>query len=139
MKTKQDVILPGRGIYWIIGSIVGVCVLLALTGLILVNTPDYRDGYARPSESKTVITPDRQQEAVRAMVDFMVKDGNVVGLRMWARSLGVSSPEFSSAATLREEIKRASNNFSIYRGKDELVKLMQLLGNNDAVLKEVVR
>jgi hypothetical protein len=58
---------------------------------------------------------------------------------MWARSLGVSSPEFSSAATLREEIRRASNDFAIYRDKNELLKLMQLLGNNDAILNEVVR
>jgi hypothetical protein len=139
MKTKHDVILPGRGIYWILGSIVGVCALLALTGAILANTPDSREGYARPSEQKAAITPDRQQEAVRVMADFMVKDGNVIGLRMWARALGVSSPEFSSAATLREEIKRASNDFAIYRDKNEMLRLVELLGNNSSILDEVVR
>ncbi len=139
MKTKHDVILPGRGIYWIIGSIVGVCALLAFTGLVLVNTPDSRDGYVQPSESKTTITPDRQQEAVRAMADFMVKDNNVIGLRMWARSLGISSPEFSSTATLREEIRRASSDFMIYRDKNEMLRLVELLGSDAATLNEVVR
>lgn len=137
MKTKHDVILPGRGIYWIIGSIVGIFVLLALMGAILANTPDSRDGYARPVESQVTITPDRQQEAVRAMADFMVKDDNVIGLRMWARLLGVSSPEFSSASTLREEIKRASKDFAIYRDKNELFKLIELLGNDGAMLNEI--
>lgn len=139
MKTKHDVILPGRGIYWIIGSIVGVCALLALTGAILANTPDSREGYARPSEQKAAITPDRQQEAVKTVADFMVKDGNVVGLRMWARSLGVSSPEFSSTATLREEIRRASKDFAIYRDKNEMLRLVELLGSDAAILDEVVR
>jgi hypothetical protein len=73
------------------------------------------------------------------MADFMVKDGNVIGLRMWARALGVSSPEFSSAATLREEIKRASNDFAIYRDKNEMLRLVELLGNNSSILDEVVR
>ncbi len=139
MKTKHDVILPGRGIYWIIGSIVGVCALLALTGAILANTPDSREGYARPSEQKAEITPERHQAAVRAMADFMVKDDNVIGLRMWARSLGVSSPEFSSAATLREEIKRVSNDFAIYRDKDEMLRLVEVLGNNASILEEVLQ
>lgn len=139
MKTKHDVILPGRGIYWIVGSIVGVCTLLALTGAILANTPDSREGYARPSEQKAAITPDRQQEASRAMADFMMKDGNVIGLRMWARSLGISSPEFSSTATLREEIKRASNDFAIYRDKDEMLRLVEVLGNNASILEEVLQ
>lgn len=136
MKTKHDVILPGRGIYWIIGSIVGVCGLLALTGAILANTPNSGDGYVRPVES---ITPDRQQEAVRSMADFMVKDDNVIGLRMWARSLGISAPEFASAATLRENIRRNTNDFSIYRDKKELTRLVELLGNQDLILDEVVR
>lgn len=135
---KHDVILPGRGIYWVIGSIVGVCALLALTGAILANTPDSREGYARPSESKTTITPDRQQEAVRAMADFMVKDGNVIGLRMWARSLGVSSPEFSSTVTLREEIKRATNDFEIYRDKKEMMGLISLFADSDALFIETL-
>lgn len=139
MKTKHDVILPGRGIYWIIGSIVGVFAVLVLTGAILANTPDTRDGYARPSESKATITPDQQQEAVRAMADFMVKDDNVIGLRMWAWSLGVSSPEFSSAATLREEIRRTSNDFVIYRDKEEMLRLVELLGNNNSIFEEVLR
>jgi len=134
MKTKHDVILPGRGIYWIIGSIVGVCGLLALTGAILVNTPDSRGAY----EEQTTVTPDRMQESVKAMADFMVKDGNVTGLRMWARSLGVSSPEFSSAATLREEIRRSTNDFSIYRNKKEVVRLVELLGDQGEVFDEVM-
>jgi hypothetical protein len=73
------------------------------------------------------------------MADFMVKDDNVIGLRMWARSLGVSSPEFSSAATLREEIKRASNDFAIYRDKSEMMRLVELLGSSPATLDEVIR
>lgn len=138
-KYKHDVILPGRGIYWVIGSIVGVCGLLALTGAILANTPQDTGGYAAPKVQETAITPEKMQSGVSAMADFMVKDGNVIGLRMWARSLGVSSPEFSSATTLREEIRRASNDFTIYRNKDELFKLMELLGNKDATFSEVVR
>lgn len=135
MKAKHDVILPGRGIYWIIGSIVGVLGLLALTGVILGNTPDSRGAY----EGQATVAPDRMQESVKAMADFMVKDGNVTGLRMWARSLGVSSPEFSSAVTLREEIRRTSNDFSIYRDKNELMRLVELLGNNGAVFDEITK
>jgi hypothetical protein len=139
-KTKRlgDRELPGNPILWIIGSIVGVCALLALTGAILANTPDSREGYARPSEQKAAITPDRQQEAVKAMADFMVKDDNVIGLRMWARSLGISSPEFSSAATLREEIKRASNDFAIYRDKKEMMRLISLFADSDALFIETL-
>ncbi|MFZ2728553.1 MAG: hypothetical protein WAZ10_03555 [Minisyncoccia bacterium] len=139
MKTKHDVILPGRGIYWIIGSIVGVCLLLALTGAFFANTAQDTDGYAKPKVQETAITPDRQQEAVRAMADFMVKDDNVIGLRMWARSLGISAPDFASAATLRENIRRNTNDFSIYRNKEELTRLVELLGNQDAILSEIVR
>jgi hypothetical protein len=129
-KHKHDVVLPGNPIWWVLGSIVGVIGLLALIGAILANTPQDTGGYAEPKAQETAITPDRQESGVRAMADFMVKDGNVIGLRMWARSLGVSSPEFSSAATLREEIKRASDDFAIYRDKNELFKLIDLLGNN---------
>jgi hypothetical protein len=69
----------------------------------------------------------------------MVKDDNVIGLRMWARSLGISSPEFSSAATLREEIKRASNDFALYRDKNEMMHLVELLGSNTSIFDEVLR
>lgn len=140
-KTKRlgDRELPGSPLYWIFGSIIGVFGLLVLTGAILANTPDSGDGYARPTEQKMAITPNKQQEAVRSMADFMVKDDNMIGLRMWARSLGISSPEFSSAATLREEIKRASNDFEIYRDKSELFKLFELLGNDGTTFGEITR
>lgn len=138
MKNKNDIILPGHGLYWILGAIVAVLGLLALTGAYFANTGQDYDGYSQSKGQETVITPEKMQSGVSAMADFMVKDGNVVGLRMWARSLGVSSPEFSSATTLREEIRRASNDFAVYRNKDEFSKLIELLGSNDAILQEVV-
>lgn len=127
---KHDVTLPGRGIYWILGSIVGVVGLLVLTGAYFANTGQDYDGYAKPNVQETAITSEKMREGVRAMADFMVRDGNVTGLRMWARSLGVSSPEFSSAATLREEIRRASNDFALYRNKEKLFELTDLLNHN---------
>lgn len=138
-KYKHDVELPGNPILWVFGSIVGVCGLLALTGAYFANTAQDYDGYAKPKVQETTITPDRQQTGVRAMADFMVKDGNVIGLRMWARALGVSSPEFSSAMTLREEIRRASNDFAIYRDKKELFELINTLGDQNEIFKEVIK
>ena len=138
-KRLGDRELPGSPILWVLGSIVGVCGLLALTGAYFANTAQDTGGYAKPKAQETAITPDRQQNAVRNMADFMVKDDNKIGLQMWARSLGVSSPEFSSASTLREEIKRASSDFAIYRDKDELMGLMKLLANQNATLDEVLR
>ncbi len=138
-KYKHDVTLPGRGLYWVLGAIVAVLGLLALTGAYFTNTSQDYDGYAKPKAQETAITPEKMQNGVSAMADFMLKDGNVVGLRMWARSLGVSSPEFSSAATLREEIRRASSDFAIYRDKNEILRLVELLGSDTAILDEVVR
>ena len=91
------------------------------------------------SKSDDSITPDRMQSGVRAMADFMVKDNNVIGLRMWARSLDTSAPDFASAATLRANISRASNDFALYRDTEELTRLVELLGNQDVILDEVLR
>jgi hypothetical protein len=139
MKTRHDVILPGHGLYWILGSLVAVVGLLALMGAYFANTADNPDAYAKPITPNVAITPNRQQEAVRRMADFMVKDENIIGLRMWARSLGISAPDFASAATLRENIRRNTDDFSIYRDGDELLKLVQLLGDNHEILKEIIR
>jgi hypothetical protein len=140
-KTKRfgDRELPGNPLLWIFGSLVAVCVLLAVVGAFFASMPDTRDGYVQPQEEKEAITPDRQQVAVRAMADFMVKDDNVIGLRMWARSLGISAPDFASAATIRENIRRNTNDFEIYRDQKELTRLVELLGNQDAILDEVIR
>jgi hypothetical protein len=137
-KRAYDVKLPGNGIYWIIGSIFAVTAILGVTGAIISRSPSDPSAYEAP-KSDTAITSDKMQSAVRAMADFMVEDDNVIGLRMWARSLGISAPDFASAATLRENISRNTNDFSIYRNKEELARLVELLGNQDMILNEVVR
>ncbi|TSC70659.1 MAG: hypothetical protein CEO12_239 [Parcubacteria group bacterium Gr01-1014_46] len=126
----------------VLWSLVAFCVMGG--GLILLDnwvgrgdTPSYTGNLPR-QEAKDVVTPDRQQEAVRAMADFMVKDDNVIGLRMWARSLGISAPDFASAATLRENIRRNTDDFSLYRDKKELTRLVETLANQDSMLLEVV-
>jgi hypothetical protein len=136
-KSKQT--LVDKIVLW---SLVAFCVLGG--ALVLLDnwagrndTPSYAGNLPR-QEAKEVITPDRWQEGVRGMADFMVKDGNVIGLRMWARSLGISSPDFSSAATLREEIKRVSNDFAIYRDKNELKRLIETLADSDRIFTETL-
>lgn len=140
-KTKRlaDRELPGNPLLWVFGSVVGVFALLMLVGAFFASMPDSGgEGYARPSESKAAITPDRQQDAVRGMADFMVKDDNVIGLRMWARSIGVSAPDFASAATLRENIRRNTDDFALYRDKDEMMHLVSVLADQDALFLETL-
>lgn len=139
-KTKRlaDRELPGNPLLWIFGSVVGVFALLMLVGAFFASMPDTRDGYARPQEEKVTITPDRQQDAVRGMADFMVKDDNVIGLRMWARSIGVSAPDFASAATLRENIRRNTDDFALYRDKEEMMHLVSVLADQDALFLETL-
>src|SRR3989344_7776842 len=147
-KRAGDVVLPGRGWHWIL-AVPTTFIALIILGVMLYEPIDTRslkemspeeiDQAKTALKQRTAATPpkpvevaptNKQQEGVRAMADFMVKDENIIGLRMWARSLGVSSPEFSSAATLREEIRRASNDFAIYRASKELTRLIETLRNN---------
>lgn len=93
---------------------------------------------ATPPKPVEVVPINKQQEAVRAMADFMVKDDNIIGLRMWARSLDTSAPDFASAASLRANISRASNDFALYRDNDELTSLISILANQDAMFIEVL-
>ncbi|MCL9971996.1 MAG: hypothetical protein NBV63_01120 [Candidatus Pacebacteria bacterium] len=136
-KTKQT--LVDKIVLW---SLVAFCVMGG--GLILLDnwagrndTPSYT-GNSPQQRPVGVLDPGKMQSGVRAMADFMVKDDNVIGLRMWARSLGISAPDFASAATLRENIRRNTDDFALYRDKDELTRLIKLLGNEDAIFEEVL-
>ena len=137
LNTKKQT-LGDKILLWFL---VAFCVFGGLL-ILLDNWAGRNDvpGYSTPTpqETKSSITPDRIQESVRAMADFMVKDENVIGLRMWARSLGISAPDFASAATLRENIRRNTNDFAIYQNKEELTRLVELLGNQDAIFIEVL-
>ncbi len=160
-KTKRvgDMVLPGKGWHWILGVPVSFFLLFMLGTLVYApqndlpvrGQPGFEEAVKRAQQEQQMnvqkttldtdrsVTPDKMQSSVRAMADFMVKDGNIIGLRMWARSLGVSTPEFASATTLREEIRRASNDFALYQNNDELLKLTKLLDSSSATLNEVSR
>ena len=129
--------LPGKGIYWILGSVLFVGSFLIFAAL-TASPESYSESGYEAAKEKSTITPDKTQAAVRAMADFMVKDDNVIGLRMWARSLGISAPDFASAATLRENVRRNTNDFEIYRDSKELTRLMETLSNENAMLLEVL-
>lgn len=136
-KTKQT--LVDKIVLW---SLVAFCVLGG--ALVLLDnwagrndTPSYAGNLPR-QEAKDALTPDRQQEAVRGMADFMVKDNNVIGLRMWARSLGTPAPDFASAASIRAIIAKASDDFAIYRNKNEMLRLVETLSNQNTMLLEVL-
>ena len=77
-----------------------------------------------PQES---VYADEFQNTWRGNADHMVQENDLIGLRAWAHSLNISTPDFASAPTLREEIYRVSKDFSIYRDKNSSLRLMQIL------------
>jgi hypothetical protein len=85
-----------------------------------------------------MITPEKLQTAVQEMAQFMVKDDNRIGLKMWAKALGQSAHDFESAASLYAKIRQASNDFSVYKNPQEVSSLIQLLGNQDMIFDEVI-
>ena len=136
VKTKIDeqVTIHQKKVKILVG------VLLVFFGFIFISiiSSGSSPQPATQNERTSALTPDRMHSSVRAMADFMVKDDNKIGLRMWAQSIGVSAPDFASAATLRANISRASNDFSLYRNKDEFTKLVSTLSNTDAMFIEVL-
>ena len=136
-KRAHDIVLPGKGLYWILGSVLFVGSFLLFAALTATPSSSSGTGYETPKTDRS-ISADKMQSAVRSMADFMVKDDNKIGLRMWAQSIGVSAPDFASAATLRANISRASNDFSLYRDKDEFTKLVSTLSNTDSMFIEVL-
>src|SRR3989338_8940721 len=117
-----------------VARIVLIPVVSILLVLLIVGIATYDSNVSplsEPIKQFENINPNRMQSSVRAMADFMVKDDNLTGLRIWAQSLNVSSPEFSSATTLHEEIRRASDDFAIYRDSKELTRLIETLSNTD--------
>jgi len=150
-KRAGDIVLPGKGWQWVVSTLIFLIAIIVIAiqsaddkNVVVRGQPGFEQARARAVEAQAQketdaavsnavdqfmqVTPDKTQSSVQAMADFMVKDGNITGLRMWAQSLGVSSPDFASALTLREEIRRASNDFSIYRDKKEVLRLIELLG-----------
>jgi hypothetical protein len=57
----------------------------------------------------------RRQDFARTLADEFVKQNDTMALRLWAASHNLSEPELASAATIREDIARESNNFALYR------------------------
>ncbi len=137
-KRAHDIVLPGKGWHWILGTLLVLFLLLTYAVMTASNSPSNPDAYQTPKADRSSISADKMQSAVRSMADFMVKDGNKIGLRMWAQSIGASAPDFASAATLRANISRASNDFALYRDKDEFTKLVSTLSNSDSLFIEVL-
>lgn len=149
-----DIVLPGKAWHWIVGIPIGLIFLLILA-LTFSDPPDTRSLQEMSSEEiaqakeklkqeaasapKPVAVPvSKERDAVRGMADFMVKDDNIIGLRMWAGSIGVSAPDFVSAASIRAEISKATNDFEPYRDPNEVLKLMRVLADQDAMFLEVL-
>jgi hypothetical protein len=85
---------------------------------------------------------DRRQAFTRALADELVARNNIAILRAWAKAQKTAAPEFASAATLRENIRRASNDFAFYKDEQVFgtlyVEVTQAEGGDDvldAVLK----
>lgn len=93
----------------------------------------------QPQTSSTNdLTPEKLQAATKSMAEFMVKDSNRVGLRMWAKSLGQTPPNGASAETIYASIKATSNDFALYRSRDELLKLIQILADQQGIFDETL-
>lgn len=104
----------------------------------LTPKPETISQQTQTTQSTTEISPDKLQNGVRSMADMMVKQDNRIGLRMWAKSLGVSAPSFSSSETMLVTIKKYSNDFSLYRDKKEVLKLAKVISSQDLIFDEVL-
>ena len=115
-----------------------VSIFFLVVGLILLAIFNTSDTPSVPTQTQEKISPDRLQNAARSMGEFMVKDDNKVGLRMWAKSLGRSAPDFASAESIFANIKQASNDFALYKDTKEMMELVQILSNQDLIFDEVI-
>ncbi len=122
-KRAGDVVLPGKSWHWALGILFALFALIAYA----VTTAPGMEQQTPVQEKQESIYADEFQKTWQDNADFMVKENDLVGLRAWAQSLNISVLEFASAATLREEIRRASSDFSIYRDKESTERLLVIL------------
>lgn len=133
-KRAGDVVLPGKGWQWVVGTLIfliGIIVIAVQsvdeTNVVVRGQPGFEEAVQKTQQQPQSGYADEFQKTWRENADFMVQENDLVGLRAWAASLGVSIPDFASAATIREEIRRASNDFTIYRDKESSIRLMVIL------------
>lgn len=121
-----------------IKNTVAVSSFLLIVGLILLVVVNTSDTASVPTQTQERISSDRLQNSVRSMGELMVKDDNKIGLSIWAKLLGRSVADRSSAETIFAIIGQASNNFTLYKDRKEVLKLVQALANQDLIFDEVI-
>jgi len=122
-----------------LGVGVGVILIFAIiVGFIIYAVQNSEPTTTTPPTPSSDMAPQQFQNAAKAMAEFMVKQDNKTGLRIWHKSLGSAPPDFASSETLYANIKRLSSDFALYRDKNEVLKLVRLLSDQNIIFDETI-
>lgn len=125
---------------------------LKLLGIVIISIPVFFAGlygfasvmadiFDKPN-TQTIEKPqktlgDRRQEFASKLADELVATNNLELLRNWAFLHNIAIQDFSSAQTIREEIRRKSSNFAIYREEGILTPLIAFMMTSDSGKRSV--
>lgn len=95
----------------------------------IFDTPD-----TKTSETPSQLLDNKKQDFAKRLADELVKEDNTDLLYRWARSHNIDTPHFTSATTLREEIRRNSKDFSLYNNESVFNALfIAITGTDDGL------
>lgn len=115
-------------------ALIGVPVFLALLYGFASVMANIFDTPTKPLE-QVVTTKTIRQDFARRLADELVDTNNTDLLRLWAASHNISTSNFVSAETLREEIRRKSKDFSIYNNESVFNALFAAMTATDSGVK----